>query len=133
MRCPGTPNIKTGRIAEIVVPSREIMRGLASRLVVGTPPAVFNEPEPGSYPPGTPWQTAFVELTRKAQVYLTDGWVEPGRHERAWHTAKVLFEKGIERAQVEAAIRYGNSLKGAENALSEEELLHAVDTAQTSV
>lgn len=129
MRCPGTVNIKTGRMAELLEPSPVIHGGLAHLMVTTTPKAVFTEPEPGQYPPGTPWQMVFTELTRKAQNYLLNGREEPGRHEIMWHAARCLAEKGIERAQTEAALQHANLAMGEDNALPDKDIQHALNTA----
>jgi hypothetical protein len=129
MRMPGTVNIKTGRTAEVLVPSREVFGGFADIMVTGTPDTVFKEPEPGEMPPGTPWQKVYSKLTRKAQEYLTQGREAPGRHETAWHTATKLKECGIERAQARAAIGYANTILGPEHAMTDGELDHVIDTS----
>jgi hypothetical protein len=129
MRCPGTVNIKTGRMAQIIEPSRERFSGYAALLTTGTPDSVYAEPEPGEVPPGTPWQKVFTNLTKKAQVYLTEGREAPGRHETAWHTATKLKECGIERAQARAAIAYANGICGPDQEMTERELDHVIETS----
>jgi hypothetical protein len=122
MRCPGTVNTKTGRIASLAVVTEEIHRGLAEMLIIGTPDKVFTEPDPGQVAPGTPWQIVFAKLTRKAQDYLIRGKEDPGRHETMWHTAKKLQETGIDRVEARKALQHGNNLLGPDLALPEEQI-----------
>jgi hypothetical protein len=117
MRCPGTINLKTGRLAAFVNFTDQVHNGLAHRLVVGTPEKTFNELEPGELAPGTPWQSVYTKLTRKAQQYLTEGKEEPGRHETLWHVCKKLQEVGIDRNETRKALEYGNALLGPDSAL----------------
>jgi hypothetical protein len=122
MRCPGTVNIKTGRMASLAVATEEVHRGLAHLLVTGTPPRVFDEPEPGQLAPGAPWTAAFTKLTMKAQNYLTKGKEDPGRHETMWHTCKKLEEAGVSRVEARKALHYANNLLGPELALPDEQI-----------
>jgi len=127
MRMPGTVNQKTGRVTAIVSGPTEPYDFLANTLVEGVPETTFNEPEPGELPPGTPWQTVYNRLTRKAQEYLTQGKEDPGRHETMWHTVTKLAECGIDRTQARAAISYANRILGDEKALPPTEIERIVE------
>jgi hypothetical protein len=122
MRCPGTINVKTGRVASLVVVTEEAHHGLAHLLVIGTPERVFDEPEPGELAPGTPWQLVFTKLTLKAQRYLTEGKEDPGRHETMWHVCKKLQEVGIDKNEARRALQYANNLLGPDLALPAEQI-----------
>jgi hypothetical protein len=134
MRCPGTTNVKTGRIAEFVRDSDHVFAGiitLAEKLVSRTPPSRFKQEPVPSLPAGSEWQDVFCHLTIKAQNYLTSGKLEPGRHETMWHTARSLAEKGLEPAAVRRALEWANLRRGADNALKDSDIDHAVKTAFT--
>jgi hypothetical protein len=122
MRMPGTVNVKTGRVASLAVATDTIHRGLAERLVIGTPMKVFDEPEPGQLATGAPWTAAFTKLTLKAQNYLTKGKEDPGRHETMWHTCKKLEEAGVGRDEARKALQYANNLLGPDLALPAEQI-----------
>jgi len=122
MRCPGTPNIKTGRIASFTCAALQVQHGLAEFLVEKTPPNVFMEPDVGELPPGTPWQTVYTKLTRKAQDYLMKGKEDPGRHETMWHTCQKLKEVGIDKDEARKAIQRANSLLGPDMELPQEQI-----------
>ena len=132
MRMPGTINTKTGRIASFIRTTQYQHEGLAQLLVVGTPDSVFNEPEIGPLPPGTPWQMVFTKLTLQAQNYLTKGKEDPGRHTTCWHTARKLQELGIDISQARLALQYANNILGEEMALSPADIEHALKTAYSS-
>lgn len=132
MRCPGTVNVKTGRMAEFISDSDHVFGGivgLAELLVGATPQSRFKQEPVPSVPDGTEWQDVFVHLTIKAQKYLTSGKVEPGRHETMWHTARSLAEKGLTRDAVRRALEWGNSRRGPEMELKPEDIEHALNTA----
>ncbi len=130
MRCPGTRNIKTGRLAKFIHSTDHVFEGLASLLVQGTPDTALYDPEPpADIVPGQPWQTVFAHLTRSAQQYLTQGQAEPGRHKSMWHTAKKLKELGVTRHEARRALRWGNKLKGRSERLPSDQIEHALDTA----
>lgn len=130
MRCPGTMNQKTGKRARFVVPSAAVFTGLAKTLYEQTPSSVFWEPEaPQGLSEGARWQEAYPHLTMMAQKYLTQGQSEPGRHKVMWHTAKKLREVGVSRKEAQRALRWANGLLGKEEALPDEEVTHALDTA----
>lgn len=122
MRLPGTVNIKTGRMAEFEEPSSNVFRGLASLLITGTPPRVFEESEPNLAAPGTPWQMVYPRLTLKAQKYLMHGKEEPGRHEVLWHTLTKLKETGLGREQALIAVTRANTLAGEDAELPASEI-----------
>lgn len=126
MRLVGTPNKKTGREARFLNATSRVYRGLQHTLLSGVPYTVYDDPEPGQLPPGTPWQVAFPKLTRKAQDYLTKGKQEPGRHQTAWHVAQKLMESGISPEQTTAALAWGNGLMGSDNELSSQDLVTIV-------
>lgn len=130
MRCPGTINIKTGREAQFIEATDYVQRGLAHLLVTGTPPKALRDPTPTKgVAAGQTWQRVFPHLTRMAQLYLSQGQEEPGRHKVMWHTAKKLQELGVLREEARKALRWANKLKGKEEALPTDQIEHALDTA----
>jgi len=130
MRCPGTPNMKTGRTAKIICENGAPFMGLASLLLQGTPDtALYDPPAPEGVEKGQPWQMVFAHLTRNSQEYLTRGKAEPGRHKVAWHTARKLQELGVTRAEARRALRYANTLRGKDEELGPDQIEHALDTA----
>lgn len=130
MRCPGTFNVKTGRMASFIVHTDRVFTGLANRLITGTPRTAIENPEPTEgIAPGQAWQDVFVHLTRMAQVYLTQGQAEPGRHKVMWHTAKKLKEVGVTRKEALKALRWANALRGEDEELPLDQVKHALDTA----
>lgn len=130
MRMPGTFNQKTGRMATIIEPCGEIYHGLATILAAGTPSEKLIEPPQIPIAPGMPWQMAMHRLTLSAKKYLKEGQEEPGRHKIMWHTARKLHELGVSRVEARKALVHANKLKGASEALSPEEIEHALDTAE---
>ena len=129
MRCPGTVNQKTGRLARFIVESDEVFTGLASLLTVGTPQNLLIEVPPTPVVPGRSWQKVFGHLTVMAQNYLLHGQVEPGRHKVVWHTAKKLREVGCTVEETRKALARANRLRGEDNELSGEDIEHALKTA----
>lgn len=130
MRCPGTINVKTGRMAQFVHATDHVFGGLAELLVTGTPKEAVSDPEPAEgVAPGQPWQDVFPHLTRMAQEYLKFGQEEPGRHKVMWHTAKKLHELGVTRQEAWRALYWANRLKGKREELPREQIRHALDTA----
>lgn len=130
MRCPGTVNIKTGRMAKFIHATDQRFEGLAELLVTGTPTkALFDPPPPDGMEAGQPWQSVFAHLTRASQEYLTQGRAEPGRHKVLWHTAKKFQELGVTRQEARKALRWGNKLKGKKERLPKDQIEHALDTA----
>jgi len=129
MRCPGTINVKTGRMAKFIVATHRKFPGLARTLVEGTPVSVFIEPEVGEVAPGQPWQMVFSHLTRSAQDYLLYGQEEPGRHKVMWHTARKFQEVGVTRPEARRALIWANALKGEEEELPTDQVEHALNTA----
>jgi hypothetical protein len=130
MRCPGTRNVKTGRLAKFIHATDHVFEGLASLLVQGTPTTALSDPEiPEGVEAGQPWQSVFPHLTRTAQTYLTQGQAEPGRHKVAFHTARKLQELGVTRDEARRALAWGNRLKGKGERLPADQIEHALDTA----
>ncbi len=130
MRCPGTFNKKTGRMARFLYATDEVFVGLACRLTADTPKMALSDPEPAEgVAHGQPWQMVYAHLTRMAQDYLTKGQEEPGRHKVMWHTAKKLQELGVSRTEARKALRWANRLKGKEEKLPPDQIKHALDTA----
>jgi len=130
MRCPGTINRKTGRMAYLVEPSVHVYKGLATKLIEGTPKTALIDPEtPRGLARGLPWQDVYPHLTRTAQVYLTFGQAEPGRHKVMWHTAKKLNELGVSREEARKALSHANKLRGKGEQLEPEQVEHALNTA----
>jgi hypothetical protein len=130
MRCPGTRNLKTKRLARFIHATDHIFEGLAELLVTGTPTkSLFDPPAPEGVAAGQPWTDVFAHLTKAAQDYLTLGQAEPGRHKAMWHTAMKLKELGVTRAEARKALRWGNRLRGKEEKLPADQIEHALDTA----
>lgn len=130
MRCPGTVNIKTGRVSEFIHATDYVYEGLAQELIKGTPKNAMENPDPPQgIAKGQPWQDVFVHLTRSAQLYLSLGKEEPGRHKVMWHTARNLQEMGCSREESRKALRWANKLRGKESALPHDQVEHALDTA----
>jgi hypothetical protein len=130
MRCPGTVNVKTGRVSCFINAPTNIYEGLAVALTLATPKQALKDPEPPQgIVPGSSWQDVFTHLTKMAQGYLLFGHEEPGRHKVMWHTAKKLQELGVSRQEARRAIRWANQLKGKEAALPRDQVEHALGTA----
>jgi hypothetical protein len=130
MRMPGTFNQKTGRMARIIQYTTMVFEGLAEVLVKGTPESKLVEPDVVPIAPGLPWQMAMHRLTLSAKTYLKEGQEEPGRHKMMWHAARKLHELGVSRAEARKALAQANALRGEDQALSPEEIEHALDTAE---
>jgi hypothetical protein len=130
MRMPGTFNQKTGRMARIVESGAGPYSGLAHVMVSQVPKEKLVEPDVVPIAPGLPWQMAMHRLTLSAKKYLKEGQEEPGRHKVCWHTARKLRELGVSRAEARKALTQANRLKGEGQALSFEEIEHALDTAE---
>lgn len=128
MRCPGTRNRKTGEEATIVNATSHVFRGLA-HIMSAIPKKYLVDPDPPALGPKRRWQDVYAHLTRTAQVYLTQGQEEPGRHKVMWHTAKKLNELGVTREEARRALRWANKQRGPDNALDREVVEHALDTA----
>jgi hypothetical protein len=132
MRCPGTINQKTKRMARFVNATDQVFVGLATLLLVGVPKNKLTDPEPSEgISAGQPWQMVFAHMTLMAQTYLIQGQAEPGRHKVMWHTAKKLRELGVTRAEARRALSYANALKGEDEELPADQVEHALDTAYT--
>jgi len=130
MRCPGTINRKTGRMADFMTIRKEPIGGLGKLMVVGTPPeAVTDPPKPEGVAPGQRWQKVFTHMTVMAQNYLMLGQEEPGRHKVMWHTAKKLHELGVSVEEARRALQRANGLKGEAMALPLDQVEHALETA----
>lgn len=128
MRCPGTLNQKTGRMARIVEPGQQFP-GLAQKLIELTPATVFAEPDVSEVIPGRTWQMAFQDLTKTAQQYLLHGMEEGGRHKAVFSTARKLCEVGVSIDEARKGIRRANKLNGPDSALGLEEIENALKTA----
>lgn len=128
MRCPGTTNYKTGRLASFLHITDHVYVGLGDHLLSRAPSETYDEDSAPSVAVST-WQEAYPHLTLKAQTYLTDGATEPGRHEKAWHTAKCLAERRLHKDEVRRALRYANARRGSENELPPRDIEHALATA----
>lgn len=132
MRCPGTVNVKTNRMADFVSDSDYKFGGivsLADTLVNWTPEKQFKRDPVPSAAAGTEWQDVLVHLTIKAQNYLQYGRTEPGRHEHMWHTARTLAERGLSRDAVRRGLQWGNTRRGPDMELKPEDIEHALNTA----
>lgn len=123
MRCPGTVNVKTGKMAFVDVASDAIYLGLAELMVNLAPRSISAEPPPVmELKPGQRWQKVFPHLTRSAQDYLLYGQAEPGRHKVMWHTIQKFHELGVTREEAQKAIRKANKLKGPKQELPEKDI-----------
>ena len=133
MRCPGTYNVKTGKMAKIIEPNTTVFSDLPRCLLQPIPQSALIDPvrKPGTE--GLKWNKAFSRLTLMAQTYLLEGQVEPGRHKVMWHTAKKLKEAGCSLEEARKGITRANSLKGDDQKLSSEEVEHALKTAYESL
>lgn len=129
MRCPGTVNQKTGRLALFEIASTCRYDGITQRLVDGVPPAAMVDPVVEGVVPGQKWTKVFPHLTKTAQDYLKFGQVEPGRHKVMWHTAKKLQELGVTREEAYRALARANALRGRDEELEADQIGHALDTA----
>jgi len=129
MRMPGTVNIKTGRMTEILHVQEKQFGWLPPVLIGGCPDGVLVAPEPSKIPEGTNWQMVWSHLTITAQSYLKSGMEEPGRHKTVSHVAKSFKELGISREQAAKAIYRANKLRGPDQELSPKDVEHALDTA----
>lgn len=130
MRCPGTLNVKTGRMSRFIHVTDQRFSGLAQLMVTGTPEDALHDPVPTEgIEPGQPWQMVFQHLTRSAQSYLTQGQAEPGRHKVMWHTAQKLKELGVSRSEARKALKHANGLAGPSEELPGDQVKHALDTA----
>jgi hypothetical protein len=130
MRCPGSINVKTGRMSKFINVTDRVFVGLAQLLTVGTPTSAMSDPEsPKDVVAGQSWQMVFPHLTMMAQVYLTQGQAEPGRHKVMWHTAKKFRELGVSRREASRALKWANRLQGEEEELPTDQITHALDTA----
>ena len=129
MRCPGTYNQKTGRKARIINCTDVVYDGLAY-LLSTIDEKYLDEPESDvEIEKGQKWQMVYHHLTRTAQQYLTSGWVEPGRHKTANHTARTLLEKGCTKAETWKALKHANKLAGEEEALPLDQLKGCLTSA----
>lgn len=129
MRCPGTINLKTNRMATFLNVRKEPYAGLVTRLVVGVPPEALIEPPAREVVLGRTWKEVHGELTTMAKNYVLYGQDEPGRHKVMWHTARKYFELGVSRQEAKKAITRANTLRGKDMELSRDEIEHALDTA----
>jgi hypothetical protein len=129
MRCPGTFNLKTKKMAKFLEPTDRVFTDLPRLLLTPIPQTALIDPvtKPGT--PGAKWQKSFHRLTFKAQTYLLEGKDEPGRHQTVWHTARKLHEVGVTREEADRAISRANELRGKKQELSRGEIEHALDTA----
>ncbi len=129
MRCPGTFNLKTKKMAKFLEPTDRVFTDLPRLLLQPIPQTALIDPPRKPGVPGQKWQKAFHKLTFKAQTYLLEGKEEPGRHQTVWHTARKLQEVGVTRDEADRAITRANGLKGKVQELSRGEIEHALDTA----
>jgi hypothetical protein len=133
MRCPGTYNVKTGKMARVLEAPSHVFRDLPSALLKPIPHSALIDPVRKSGAPGQTWQKVFHRLTLMAQQYLLEGREEPGRHKVMWHTAKKLAEVGCTVEEARKALTRANSLRGDDQQLSTEEVEHALKTGYSSL
>lgn len=108
MRCPGSINQKTGKMATIIR-TCDSLTGIRRRMIDVAPKFTYEPPtERATLPAGLPWQILRPTLTLMAKNFLDYGAEHPGRHKAIHHTAKLLYEKGLDQPEVEKAINSGN-------------------------
>ncbi len=117
MRCPGTTNTRTGRMARIIREGTTIP-DLGIRALGDAP--MFTPPTPPQVKPGRSWQTYIPHLTFSAMRFLGQGAAKGERHNEAVKAIKSLFEHGCEEDQAREALRWGSQL--SEERLGEEEI-----------
>jgi len=108
MRCPGTINQKTGRMARIINPGTEHPL-LASKMLTLTPLSEFKEAPPAEMMvEGRTWADVFPILSLTAQNFLRDGQDEPGRHKATVATVYALRDAGLTPEAALAGVARGN-------------------------
>lgn len=105
MRCPGTVNHKTGRMASIL---KDGMAHTLSRVLVDLTPAEQLVPRVIVERPGMKWQRVLNRLTLTAKTFIRKGTEEPGRHKRVSATLKSLRDNGISMDESRLALQEGN-------------------------
>lgn len=119
MRCPGTVNVKSGKMAELIRVGRP-KPGYSELLVRYAPTEQVEPPPPPTVLAGKPW-TYYVKLLNwSANRYLTHGGEQGDRHNQAVKALKNLHELGCEEAQARAALAWGNKLSSPEPLPQEE-------------
>lgn len=138
MRCPGTVNRKTGKVAFVMdAPVKEwktyemssyggigggtrhfpvynddhINSDLAYRILAYTPidQLSFLQDHPTVQAAGTPWQVLAPYLSRTAADFLTFGTLEPGRHRACSATARSLAEAGMLEPEIVVTLQMGGA------------------------
>lgn len=117
MRCPGTTNIKSGRIARLVQEG-EVSDSIGYRLLGMAPK--WEPPPPRPSVPGRPWQSYIPSLTFSAMRFLSQGASKGNRHNAAVQACKSLFELGCGEDQARRALEWGSHL--SEETLESEEI-----------
>lgn len=116
-RLPGSINQKTGKPATLVTsgtgPEPRLRRLIEEQpvdsLVGAMPVGDWVDCLSGASGERS-WRDVFVTLTASAQNYILRGVSHGGRHNAAWHTVRLLHERGVSRASAEAAITHGGIL-----------------------
>lgn len=113
MRCPGTYNRKTGRMAGIHSGTMDVQKNLGRLLLKYTPtdrlwpaPTVGQD---GVLPEGAPWQAAGARINMTAANTITFGATEPGRHRAMCAAARALAEVGISEVEIVKALTLAGS------------------------
>jgi len=108
MRCPGTYNRKTGKMAHWHSGDADVQPNLGRLLLKYTPtdrlwpaPAVGQD---GVLPEGAPWQAAGSRINATAANTITFGATEPGRHRAMCAVARALAEVGISEVEIVKAL-----------------------------
>ena len=122
MRCPGTVNTKTGRVAKIRHTHVDPYPTLGPTILSVPSSALVDPVGDTTQLVGKSWQEAFPYLTRKAQSYLLEGKEDPGRHETLWHTLQKFQEIGLDVTQAQAAVYHADKLRGEQYELGKLEL-----------
>jgi hypothetical protein len=120
MRCPGTVNVKSGKVAEWVREGSP-MGWLAEKLVNYAPAEQVIPPPPPEVMAGRHWQFYVPRVNWAGHRYLTYGGEMGQRHDMAVKAAKSLYEVGCEEEQARAALAWGNKLSSPEP-LGQEEM-----------
>lgn len=119
MRCPGTTNVKTGKMARVVQEGWYPIRDSLGVQVLGTAPAFVPRLKPTPMP-GRTWQTYIPHMTFGGMLFLGQGASRGSRHNDAVKAVKSLFELGCEEGQAREAVRWGSQL--SEGPIDEEEI-----------
>lgn len=110
MRCPGTINTRTGRMARIVQEGTR-HETLASKLLSLTPETAYRAPTAVASGPveGRTYQEAWPLLNFTAQNFIREGGNEGSRHKAAVATVLALRDAGLTASAALAGVMVGNA------------------------